>query len=108
MEREAYRRAVKGVEKPVYRGGQLVGTIREYSDSLLMFLLRARRPELYRDHSRVERTRGDSDFVRLEVPSDEERAAEVARSLVAAGAVSANAAGRNASAGGAGGTGTSA
>lgn len=47
LEIEALRRAVKGVEKPVYRGGELVGHITDYSDSMLMFLLKAHHPEKY-------------------------------------------------------------
>ncbi len=49
MEAEARRRAVEGTEKPVYYKGEVVGTIREYSDTLLIFLLKANRPEKYRD-----------------------------------------------------------
>jgi len=40
LEPEAMRRAVDGVLKPVYQGGELVGHIREYSDTLLIFLLK--------------------------------------------------------------------
>lgn len=47
IEEEAFRRAVKGVEKPVYRGGEVVGHIADYSDAMLMFLLKSRRPERY-------------------------------------------------------------
>jgi hypothetical protein len=47
LEDEALRRAVEGVKRPVYRGGVLVGEITEYSDKLLMFLLKRRRPEVY-------------------------------------------------------------
>jgi hypothetical protein len=43
LEEEARRRAVDGTVKPVYQGGKMVGGIREYSDSLLMFLLRGKR-----------------------------------------------------------------
>jgi hypothetical protein len=42
---EAQRRAVKGCRKPVYYLGNIVGHIREHSDSLLMFLIKGRRPE---------------------------------------------------------------
>lgn len=49
MEREAYRRGVEGVERPVYQGGKRVGKVREYSDTLLIFMLKARRPEKYRE-----------------------------------------------------------
>jgi hypothetical protein len=47
LEEEAIRRAVEGTEKPVFRGGEIVGHVRDYSDSMLMFLLKARRPELF-------------------------------------------------------------
>lgn len=56
MEREAYRRAVEGTTKPVYQGGKEVGAIQEYSDTLLIFMLKARRPEKYRDNVKVEHT----------------------------------------------------
>lgn len=47
IEEEAFRRAVKGVEKPVYRSGEVVGHVSDYSDAMLMFLLKARKPERY-------------------------------------------------------------
>jgi hypothetical protein len=46
---EATRRAFHGVEKPVFHQGVQVGTIREYSDGLLQFLLRALDPETFRE-----------------------------------------------------------
>lgn len=49
MELEVRRRAVDGVEEPVYQGGGKVGTIRRYSDTLLMFLLKGTRPEKFRE-----------------------------------------------------------
>ena len=51
LEAEARRRAVEGVDKPVYQGGQLVGVVREYSDTLLMFLLNGAAPEKYRRYN---------------------------------------------------------
>ena len=53
LEDEAVRRAKDGVERPVYQGGKLVGHVQEYSDTLLIFLLKGARPEKYRD--RVQR-----------------------------------------------------
>jgi len=47
LEREARRRALEGVEKPVWYRGEQVGTIREMSDSLLLALLKAHRPERF-------------------------------------------------------------
>lgn len=53
LEAEAFRRAVKGVRKPVYQGKLLVGYVREYSDQLLITLLKSRRPSKYRDGVKV-------------------------------------------------------
>jgi hypothetical protein len=53
LEAEAWRRAVDGVERerPIFSRGKRVGreTIREYSDTLLVLLLKARKPETYRE-----------------------------------------------------------
>jgi hypothetical protein len=53
LEAEAWRRAVDGVarERPLFSWGKRVGTetIREYSDTLLVLLLKARKPETYRE-----------------------------------------------------------
>lgn len=49
LEAEARRRAVDGLEEPVHYQGERVDTIRRYSDTLLIFLLKARRPEVYRE-----------------------------------------------------------
>lgn len=46
---EARRRAIEGIAIPHFFGGKVAGTVTKYSDSLLMFLLRAHRPETYRD-----------------------------------------------------------
>ena len=56
MEREAWRRGAKGVLKPVYQGGKKVGTIREYSDTLLIFMLKARRPARFRERVEQQHT----------------------------------------------------
>lgn len=50
VEAEAARRAYHGTIRPVYYKGQRCGSIREYSDTLLMFILRARKPEVYREN----------------------------------------------------------
>lgn len=47
LEQEARRRAVEGVEKPVWYRGEQVGTVREVSDRLLLALLKAHRPERF-------------------------------------------------------------
>lgn len=53
-EDEAWRRAVDGVDKPVYYKGERIDTIKEHSDTLLVTILRARKPDVYRDNSRLE------------------------------------------------------
>lgn len=47
LETELRRRAMHGVEQPVYFGGKECGRIRTYNDNLGMFLLRAHRGEVY-------------------------------------------------------------
>ena len=41
LELEARRRAFEGFDKPVFHAGEQCGLIRQYSDVLLMFLLKA-------------------------------------------------------------------
>jgi hypothetical protein len=54
LESEAIRRAVMGVKEPIYYKGDVVGELTKYSDSLLMFLLKGRRRELYGDKAAEE------------------------------------------------------
>lgn len=56
LEKEADRRAIDGVNKPVFYKGQLVTDkkgnpviIKEYSDTLLIFRLKALAPDVYRE-----------------------------------------------------------
>lgn len=56
LEKEALRRAVKGVKKPVYQGGELVGHVQVYSDSLMQTLLKAARPDKFKDRVQSEST----------------------------------------------------
>jgi hypothetical protein len=49
IEDEATRRAVHGVDRPEFFQGRLVGSVREYSDQLIMTLLKARRRWKYSD-----------------------------------------------------------
>jgi len=53
FEAEAMRRAVEGVEQPVYYQGVKVGSRQEYSDTLLIFLLKGWKPERYRERHEV-------------------------------------------------------
>lgn len=47
IESAAIKRAVNGVEEPIYYKDELVGYRRRYSDALTIKLLEARRPEVY-------------------------------------------------------------
>jgi hypothetical protein len=49
LESEARRRCYKGTTRPVFYKGERVGHIREFSDLLMMFLLKAHRPSKYRE-----------------------------------------------------------
>lgn len=53
LEDEARRRAAEGWEEPVFYKGEQQGTVRKYSDTLLIVLLKARRPEQYRERHDV-------------------------------------------------------
>ena len=48
LEAEARRRAVTGTPRPVFYKGEEVGQVREYSDTLLIVLLKAEPPKKYR------------------------------------------------------------
>ena len=56
LEQEARRRALDGIDEPVYYRGERVGSIRKYSDHLLMLLLMAKRPEQFRERVDVTST----------------------------------------------------
>src|SRR5581483_8844510 len=49
LEEEAARRAFHGTLKPVFHKGVQCGVTHEYSDTLLIFLLKARNPAKYRE-----------------------------------------------------------
>lgn len=53
LEAEARRRAFEGIEEPVFYRGQVCGYVRKYSDSLIMFLLKAYRHQ-FRDRVQVD------------------------------------------------------
>ena len=64
LEAEARHRAVEGVEQPHFHQGKVTGSVRKYSDSLLMFLLKAHRPEKYRDRNADPKGAFDDDIDR--------------------------------------------
>ncbi len=55
LEKEAWRRAVEGVDRPIVYQGVVTGSYREYSDRMMEILLKAHRPEKY-----IERTRSEN------------------------------------------------
>jgi hypothetical protein len=65
LEDEAMRRAFDGTQKPVFHMGAECGTIREYSDTLAIFLLKGAMPEKYRENSRVELAGGTKSELRI-------------------------------------------
>lgn len=54
LEAEALRRATKGTLKPIFYQGAKCGAVREFSDTLLIVLLKANMPEKYRENARIE------------------------------------------------------
>jgi hypothetical protein len=71
LESEARRRAVEGTAKPVYHCGRKCGEVREYSDTLLIFLLKAARPEVYRERQEIQQTVTHNGPVEIKVIQDE-------------------------------------
>lgn len=54
IEDEAIRRAVEGIDEPIYYQGVLVDTVKRYSDTLAIFLLKGAKPEVYKDRIQSE------------------------------------------------------
>lgn len=79
MEREAQRRAVEGwTEREIFdEDGNTIGEVRKYSDTLLIFLLKGRRPDVYRDEHRVEHAVAADQPLQLEISADVAKAAHV-------------------------------
>ena len=104
LELEARRRAAEGVDEPVIHQGQMMGvwvnakgqqvakdtpgarmiplTVKRYSDTLLIFLLKGARPEKYRDNARIEHTGAGGGPVKTETTHafDHDRFADLYRS----------------------------
>ena len=54
IEAEMRRRAIDGVDKPVFYKGQPCGTVKEYSDTLLAMLANGFLPEKYKQKAKIE------------------------------------------------------
>ena len=75
LEREAWRRAVEGYEEPVFYQGEKCGLVRRYSDRMLDSLLRANRPERFRENydalKRIEELLTESQ--KFHIPENDDR-----------------------------------
>lgn len=85
-EGELYRRAVRGVVKKVFYQDKQIDTIKEYSDTLLIFLLKSHKPEKYRETTRSEVTGANGGAIKHEDVgfTDEQRANRITTILDAA------------------------
>ena len=90
LEDEARRRAHDGVDEPLTSAKGLIYdadghpvTVRKYSDTLLIFLLKGARPERYRDNVHVTAPANLGITVILEQMRDDRRIAESAADFVA-------------------------
>jgi hypothetical protein len=85
LEQEARRRALDGWEEPVFYRGEEVGRMRAYSDRLLELLLKAHRPDKYKDTVRQEVTGANGQalapLVTVYLPSKEATNGHAARSV---------------------------
>lgn len=75
MEQEAYRRAVEGwIEREIFDDdGNVIGHVRKFSDGLLMFMLKARRPGVYRENHRVQHVGPDGGPVNVRLDLDKQQ-----------------------------------
>lgn len=77
IEAELHRRAVAGIMEPIFYKGRRVNTVRKKSDVLLMFLLKSRRPHIYRDNAPLPQDPNEDEFANHE----ESPAEAIARQL---------------------------
>ncbi len=59
LEEEVRRRALEGIEKPVYYAGKKCGSITSFNDNLAMFLLKAKRPGVFSENPQGEVPQGE-------------------------------------------------
>jgi hypothetical protein len=74
LEDEIVRRAKKGVQRPVFYQGEVCGHVREFSDTLAMFILKSRRREVYGEHLR---TQNDNRNLEMLTPEQQEQEARM-------------------------------
>lgn len=90
LEKEAHRRAVEGVTDFRLDKEGVEHPFVHYSDTLLIFLLKARRPDRYRDNVKVEHGGADGKPIAVEVKHSVDDLARVASILAGAGALGAD------------------
>jgi hypothetical protein len=66
LEKEAWRRATQGLERDIFFKDKKIGVRKDYSDTLLIFLLKGIRPEKYKDFGRFELTGKNGEAVQFE------------------------------------------
>lgn len=81
MEQEGLRRAVDGVDEPVFYQGIECGTKRVYSDSLLSMMLQGRRPDIYKNRVAQEVSGPGGGPVEFQTMSDEQLDSFIATKL---------------------------
>lgn len=87
LEQEARRRAVDGVDEPIVYQGVVTDTVRKFSDTLLIFLLKAKRPAVYRDNVRTEISGPDSGPIVVANDVNADRAEAILNELEARGLI---------------------
>lgn len=72
LEDEAVRRARDGWDEPVFYKGEETGTVRKFSDTLLIFLLKGAKPDTYRERHEVTGKDGGplDQIVRVYIPDN--------------------------------------
>lgn len=67
LEDEAHRRAVEGIDKAIfYKGKKVKAKVKEYSDTLLIVLLKANAPKKYRERIQSQLTGPDGGPIKTE------------------------------------------
>jgi hypothetical protein len=85
LEAEADRRAYRGTARPVFYQGEKCGEIQEYSDTLLIFRLKALKPDVYADRSKHELAGKDGGPIQFENMTEEQVENRIADLLRKAG-----------------------
>lgn len=70
LEDEARRRAHLGWLEPVFYKGDECGYVRKYSDTLLIFMLKAARPDIYRERQDVRISLSDASAEQIQAALD--------------------------------------